>query len=346
MVFSVLLSDSGVSNDGGESFSCSRAEHVMPRPNGIVVADESEMQVSAFRVTEALPGSVASGQAIRCLLLAEPTEAGVEATKSLVMGSKLVVEEIVTASSLAKAINFINVHNIDVILLDLDLEDSKSVDTLRALRAVSNAAIIVMSSEDDEVLGVATLREGADDFVVRSQLTNESLRRAVVHSRARRAVREGISEGLEETRHAESRFGPFKEANKMNEAMFAGAGMLITAVIAAAVNAWKGKKETDSAAMKSTSDISINEVQVAAKMYREIINDLKSDYQTLNTGQTKLEEAYMTVREENASLKAENRSLKSENAAMKAADFRANLAQSDCGRRNPSGTIDLRGTTG
>jgi DNA-binding response OmpR family regulator len=55
----------------------------------------------------------------------------------------------------------------DVVLLDLGLPDMDGVEVCRALRARSDAAIIVVTARGEEGDRVAVLDEGADDYLVK-----------------------------------------------------------------------------------------------------------------------------------------------------------------------------------
>ena len=66
----------------------------------------------------------------------------------------------------------------DIVLLDLDLPDSKGLDTL--VRMVSSGLpIVVLTGLDDEHQGEAALDIGAQDYLVKGQVTSDLLVRAV-----------------------------------------------------------------------------------------------------------------------------------------------------------------------
>jgi DNA-binding response OmpR family regulator len=55
----------------------------------------------------------------------------------------------------------------DVVLLDLGLPDLDGTEILRMARAVSKVPIIVVTARDEERLMVRSLRDGADDYLVK-----------------------------------------------------------------------------------------------------------------------------------------------------------------------------------
>ena len=83
----------------------------------------------------------------------------------------------------------------DVILLDLNLEDSAGYETFyRVRQAASRAAILVLSGSDDEDLAIKTVREGAQDYLVKGtfdgRLLLRSIRYAIERKRSEEALRQ------------------------------------------------------------------------------------------------------------------------------------------------------------
>ncbi len=68
----------------------------------------------------------------------------------------------------------------DVILLDLTLPDSHGLDTVDQVIAVSDAVpVLVLTGFDDTETGLAAVRKGAHDFLVKGRLTPSGIVRAV-----------------------------------------------------------------------------------------------------------------------------------------------------------------------
>jgi DNA-binding response OmpR family regulator len=56
----------------------------------------------------------------------------------------------------------------DVVLLDLNLPDSRGLDTVRqAHAAASSVPLVVLTGHDDEALAFEALKKGAQDFLVK-----------------------------------------------------------------------------------------------------------------------------------------------------------------------------------
>ena len=68
----------------------------------------------------------------------------------------------------------------DVILLDLNLPDSAGYETFANIHTHSpETPIVVMSSDDDTALAVRTVREGAQDYLVKGEESLKPLTRAI-----------------------------------------------------------------------------------------------------------------------------------------------------------------------
>jgi DNA-binding response OmpR family regulator len=83
----------------------------------------------------------------------------------------------------------------DCAILDLSLPDAEGLEALVALRAMSDALpIIVLTGFDNLELGLAAVRDGADDYLIKNHVDGYSLERAVRYSiERRRLTRELIS---------------------------------------------------------------------------------------------------------------------------------------------------------
>ena len=85
--------------------------------------------------------------------------------------------------------------DIDVILLDLGLPDSEGLETFTAIhQQAPKIPIVVLSGLDDEELAIRTVREGAQDYLVKGKIIGDlllrSMRYAVERMRAKEALRQ------------------------------------------------------------------------------------------------------------------------------------------------------------
>jgi len=86
---------------------------------------------------------------------------------------------------------------IDLVLLDLSLPDSPVPETFRRVRdAVPRVPIIVMSGLDDEEFAMQTVKEGAQDYLVKNQVET----RLLVHAMRYAIERKRVTEAFERER--------------------------------------------------------------------------------------------------------------------------------------------------
>jgi len=102
-------------------------------------------------------------------------------------------------TSLQAALRELETQHFDAVLLDLMLPDSQGgIETMRALHEVNGEiAVIVLTGMEDTELGLAAVREGAQDYMVKEHCSRENLLRVlgyaierVRHAADERALRE------------------------------------------------------------------------------------------------------------------------------------------------------------
>ena len=94
--------------------------------------------------------------------------------------------------------------DIDVILLDLGLPDSAGFETFNGIhQQAPKIPIVVLSGLEDEELAMRTVREGAQDYLVKDKLIGDlllrSLRYSVERMRAKEALRQARDDLLQRT---------------------------------------------------------------------------------------------------------------------------------------------------
>ncbi|MHC3438433.1 bacterio-opsin activator domain-containing protein [Natrialbaceae archaeon A-gly3] len=72
---------------------------------------------------------------------------------------------------------------VDVVLLDLNLPDSEGLDSLRqTLETVEWTPVVVLTGLTDRDVGVRAIEEGAQDYLVKGEVTDELLTRSIHHA--------------------------------------------------------------------------------------------------------------------------------------------------------------------
>ncbi len=84
--------------------------------------------------------------------------------------------------SLADAIAFLREYTPDLILLDLNLPDSRGIRTFEKLFEHATQAIIVLSGLNDEELAIEAVHKGAQDYLVKWEADRKTLTRSILYA--------------------------------------------------------------------------------------------------------------------------------------------------------------------
>ncbi len=84
-------------------------------------------------------------------------------------------------------------NNIEAILLDLYLSDCKGFDTFSKVHAQSpGIPIVILTSLDDEMISVRAVQEGAQDYLIKGQVSSQLLKRSIRYAIERKQVEEAL----------------------------------------------------------------------------------------------------------------------------------------------------------
>lgn len=87
---------------------------------------------------------------------------------------------LVHAERLSEAVDYCQTQSFDVALLDLRLPDSDGLETVTQFnQAAPDIPIIILTATDDEELALQAMAQGAQDYLVKDQVTTQLLRRSV-----------------------------------------------------------------------------------------------------------------------------------------------------------------------
>jgi two-component system, sensor histidine kinase and response regulator len=97
--------------------------------------------------------------------------------------------EIVHVQSMAAAEEHLKLHKTDLILLDLGLPDVEALSAVRRAHiAAPLAPLVVLTGMDDESLAVQALHEGAQDYLIKGQISTQGLLRALRYAIERKVM--------------------------------------------------------------------------------------------------------------------------------------------------------------
>ena len=78
---------------------------------------------------------------------------------------------------------------VDVVLLDMGLPDGQGIENLRRARAAApDVVMMVLTGLDDEGLAAEAIKEGAQDYLIKGQIENRALPRALRHAMDRQRL--------------------------------------------------------------------------------------------------------------------------------------------------------------
>lgn len=130
---------------------------------------------------------------INVLLLVEDDDNDVIITKRKIARSSVQINHLLITRTFEETKKLLAERNdVDVILLDLNLPDSSGLDTLDKVRAIYDGTLIVLTSIDDELVGIEAIRKGADEYLVKSQLSEKLLTHSIYHAIVRHTRWENV----------------------------------------------------------------------------------------------------------------------------------------------------------
>jgi len=105
--------------------------------------------------------------------------------------------ELTVAPSMGEAEQYLAEHTVDIVLLDLGLPDVQGLEVIRRARAAApRVPLVVLTGLDDETLAAQALQEGAQDYLVKSQIdtygTTRGLVRALRYSIERKILEDAL----------------------------------------------------------------------------------------------------------------------------------------------------------
>lgn len=128
------------------------------------------------------------------ILLVEDNLADARLIKEMLSESKTIRVELAHKKQLGDALKCLEEMSFDLVLLDIHLPDSQGLDTV--MRVVSSAPelpIIVLTGLDDDAMGIQSVDQGAQDYLVKGQLNKRLLARAIIYAFERKQIQEKLN---------------------------------------------------------------------------------------------------------------------------------------------------------
>ena len=123
------------------------------------------------------------------ILVLEDSPSDMEMLRELLEDQDKRAFDVIHVERLSAAIPYLSKGNIDIIISDLGLPDSQGLDTLKTLKEHSSEIpIVVLTGLDNERIGIEALKEGAQDYLVKGQMSSQSLSRSLRYAIERNAI--------------------------------------------------------------------------------------------------------------------------------------------------------------
>ena len=144
------------------------------------------------------PDVTAAPPKTRVLLLVEDNPGDAELVIDLLAESRDENYQVVHVYRITDAIERLQSTAVDVVVLDLRLPDCSGVDSVKALHeSAGKVPIVVLTGTDDEQLALSCIDAGAQDYLPKSEIRAQNLKRAIGYAITR--IREAQLRELQET---------------------------------------------------------------------------------------------------------------------------------------------------
>jgi MinD-like ATPase involved in chromosome partitioning or flagellar assembly/CheY-like chemotaxis protein len=114
------------------------------------------------------------------VLLIEDSPDSAKLVNHFLAASKIAEFRVATVGKLQAAREALGLEQFDAILLDLNLPDSRGIETYQRVReSARGAAIVVLTAVEDESVATTAIAQGAADYLVKGEVGGEGLARRV-----------------------------------------------------------------------------------------------------------------------------------------------------------------------
>ncbi|MCB0211030.1 MAG: response regulator [Anaerolineae bacterium] len=117
-------------------------------------------------------------------------------------------------NELSKAVQLLNQEAFDLILLDLSLNDAWGLDTIIQLNAQAvDIPVVILTGNDDENIALEAVKLGAQDYLVKGQVSDAVIVRTIRHAIERHHLLKDLEKQITALLHSEVRFHKMIEHN-------------------------------------------------------------------------------------------------------------------------------------
>ncbi|OGV38852.1 MAG: hypothetical protein A2020_13045 [Lentisphaerae bacterium GWF2_45_14] len=153
------------------------------------------------------------GVIVKILMIEDNVSFAFLAGKYLSLSSSFKAE-FVTHQSLGEGLKYLEGNNVDVILLDLHLPDSKGLDTVnRVISEYPHIPVIVLTSFDDEDTASEAIKKGAQEYLIKTELASEALSKTISYAIERQSLMNQVKHANALVKENEARFHKMMDEN-------------------------------------------------------------------------------------------------------------------------------------
>jgi signal transduction histidine kinase len=139
-------------------------------------------------------GAIRMAEPVTRILLVGDSPPDAQLLRAILAEPDVVRYEVTHVQRLTEAVRYLQADRFDITLLDLSLPDSQGMETVRNIRREApGVPIVVLTGLDDETLGIAAVREGAQDYLVKGQSDRRLLVRAIRYAIERHRAEEALA---------------------------------------------------------------------------------------------------------------------------------------------------------
>jgi signal transduction histidine kinase len=178
---------------------------------------------------------------------------------------------------LREALRLLAKGGVDIVLLDMGLPDGHGLDTVRRARAVApGVPLIVLTGLDDEALAAEAMKEGAQDYLIKGEIENRALPRALRHSIERHRMQSATD--LIHA-HVQARTSELKEVNVQLRAEITARGAAESELRTNNQHLSRSNRDLEDFAYVASHDLRapLGGIDSAAKWLEEDLRDSLSD---------------------------------------------------------------------
>jgi PAS domain S-box-containing protein len=112
----------------------------------------------------------------------------------LAQSSKPVKFAVESVGSLSAAIDCLSSKKYDTVLLDMELPDSRGIETVQKVCEATDIPVVVLTGIGDEEMGISAIRNGASDYLVKNLPLNILLVRTIIYALERKKAIEALAQ--------------------------------------------------------------------------------------------------------------------------------------------------------